>query len=235
MSALSSTGSRTLAVLTLRPFACLFSWAARMRSHVAYTSRRGQPAMANASIQWNVPDASAGVTCSPRPSRSPSRPAGRTRHRCRWPTPARRSSCWLSPVRHNSLHATRVAAASALPPARPAATGIRLAILIASPGASGAPGPTARASAPAARAARLPPSAGTLPAPSPVTIRLSRSAGATVTSSNRETAWIHRHQVVVAIGPDRAHGELQVQLRRRAHGHTGHGAHDAPMVAVDRR
>jgi hypothetical protein len=82
-----------------------------------------------------------------------------------------------------------VAAASALPPARPAATGIRLLIRIASPGESWQPGPTAWASVVAARAARLVLSAGTLSAPSPVTTMLSVSAGATVTSSKSDSAW----------------------------------------------
>ena len=77
---------------------------------------------------------------------------------------------------------------SALPPARPAATGIRLLMRMASPGESLAPGPTERSSAATARAARLVSSAGTLSAPSPVMTRLSWSAGDTVTSSNSETA-----------------------------------------------
>ena len=42
----------------------------------------------------------------------------------------------------------------------------------------------------------------------------------------------HCHQVVVAVCPDRANGQLQVHLRRHAHGNSGHGAHDVPMVAV---
>jgi hypothetical protein len=41
-----------------------------------------------------------------------------------------------------------------------------------------------------------------------------------------------RHNIVVAVGPDRAHGELEVQLCRRKHGHSGRRAHDAPMVAT---
>ncbi len=64
------------------------------------------------------------------------------------PDASSHSSFWLRPVPHSSLHATRVAAASALPPAKPAATGIRLVIWIASPGASREPCPTAPGAAP---------------------------------------------------------------------------------------
>src|SRR5215510_13741941 len=178
MIALSSAGSGTV-----RPRE------ARMRSHAAYTSLVDSPPVANARTQWNVPDASAGVTRSPRPVPIAVPPSRANATSLPMPDASSPRSCCLRPVRHNSLHATRVAAALALPPASPAATGIRLMILIASPGASAAPGPTTRSSAAAARAARLLASAGTSPAPSPVTTTLSRSAGATVTSSNRETAW----------------------------------------------
>jgi len=43
---------------------------------------------------------------------------------------------------------------------------------------------------------------------------------------------IHRRDVVVAVGPDRAHGKLEIHLRRDTHGHSGNRAHDALMVAV---
>ena len=136
-----------------------------------------------------MPEVSAGVTCSPRPSPTAVPPcrAKATSLPIRAATSA--SSCWLSPAPHSSLQATRAPAASALPPASPAATGIRFLISIATPGESRSPGPTASASAVTARAARLPESSGTVLAPSPVTTTLSRSAGATVTSSNSARAW----------------------------------------------
>ncbi len=99
------------------------------------------------------------------------------------------SSCWLSPAPHSSLQATSAPAASALPPASPAATGIRFLISMATPGESRTPGPTAWTSAVTAREARLPPSSGTLSAPSPVTATLSVSARDTVTSSYSASAW----------------------------------------------
>ena len=87
------------------------------------------------------------------------------------------------------MQATSAPAASALPPASPAATGIRFLISMARPGASLTPGPTALTSAATARAARLSGPSGTLRAPSPVTTTLSVSAEVTVTSSNSARAW----------------------------------------------
>jgi hypothetical protein len=136
-------------------------------------------------------------------------------------------------VRHSSLQATRAAAASALPPARPAATGIRLVIRIASPGASRAPGPTA---SPAhrqhgRRGCHRRPARYRRPHRRRPRCRASRAR-----HSPHRTARprIHRHHVVVAVGPDRAHGELEVHLRRHTHGHSCHRAHDALIGAVGR-
>ena len=105
------------------------------------------------------------------------------------PTPAAtsRSSGGVRPARQSSLHATSVAAASALPPARPADTGIRLRISICTADLPRRCSPAARARA--ARAARLARPAGTEAASCPVTRTLVRSAGRTVTSSNSDTAW----------------------------------------------
>ena len=232
MSALSSAGSGTLAVPTLRPFAFLLSWEARMRSHAAYTSAVDSPPLANASTQWNVPEVSTGVTCSPRPipiAVPPSRPNATS---LPMPDASSHSSFWLRPVPHSSLHATRVAAASALPPARPAATGIRLVIWIASPGASREPGPTARASALGGSGGKV--AAIRRHAVGPFTgdghaVALRRGDGHLIEQRDRV---IHRRHVVVAVGPDRAHGKLEIHLRRDTHGHSGNRAHDAPMVAA---
>jgi hypothetical protein len=93
-------------------------------------------------------------------------------------------------VPHSASRATRAAAASALPPARPAAAGMALAI----PMDASAGTPACRASSSAARHTRLRESAGTTappvaaPVPSPVTVRERPVPGATVTVSYRETA-----------------------------------------------
>ena len=43
---------------------------------------------------------------------------------------------------------------------------------------------------------------------------------------------VYRRHIVVAVGADRAHGKLEVHLRRDTHGHSGNKAHDALMVAA---
>ena len=141
---------------------------------------------AKASTQWYcVAGASAGVSRSPRPRPTAVPPS--SAKATSLPTPAAiSSSCgWPRPPFQSSLQATRAAAASPLPPASPAATGIRLAIVMWTPGAAG----TAVRSAATARSARLSWSAGTRSAPSPLTVTPSRPAGSAVISSNSETAW----------------------------------------------
>ena len=91
-------------------------------------------------------------------------------------------------MRQSSLQATRAAAASALPPASPAATGIRFLISISTAVLPRGRDLAALASAVAARAARFAWPPGTDPAPVPVTTTVVRSAGRTVTSSKSETA-----------------------------------------------
>ena len=141
---------------------------------------------AKASTQWYwVAGASAGVSCSPRPRPTAVPPS--SAKATSLPTRAAISaSCGgPKPPAQSSLQATSAAAASPLPPASPAATGIRLAIVMCTPGADG----TSARSAATARSARLSPSAGTRSAPSPLTETPSRRAGSAVISSNSETAW----------------------------------------------
>ena len=81
--------------------------------------------------------------------------------------------------------ATSTAAASALPPAIPPATGIDLSMMISTSGAR----PTCSAISSAACQARLRLSAGSCSAPSPTVCKDSTSALRTVTSSTSDTAW----------------------------------------------
>ncbi|CKS65015.1 Uncharacterised protein [Mycobacterium tuberculosis] len=85
---------------------------------------------------------------------------------------------------HNEFIATRTAAASALPPAMPPATGMDLSIMIETSGAR----PTCSAISSAACQARLRSSVGSWSAPSPTNSSESTSALRTVTSSTSETA-----------------------------------------------
>src|ERR1700677_455155 len=159
----------------------------RSRSSVAYTSGVASWPSAKASTQWYCTfGTSAGVRSSPRPRPTAVPPS--TANATSLPTSAAtaQSCVWLSPASHSALQATRAAAASALPPASPAATGMRLAIVTRT--GSTAPGSASRNAA-TARHARLSPSWGTALAPSPVTVISSRSDGATVIVSYSDTAW----------------------------------------------
>ncbi|CPR13596.1 hypothetical protein BN971_04908 [Mycobacterium bohemicum DSM 44277] len=90
-----------------------------------------------------------------------------------------------TPSSHSEFIATSTAAASALPPAMPPATGMDLSMRIETSGAR----PTCSAISSAARQARLRSSVGSLSAPSPTSSSDSTSALRTVTSSSSETAW----------------------------------------------
>ena len=144
---------------------------------------------AKASTQWYwVAGARAGVSRSPRPRPTAVPPSSAKATSLPIVAAISASRCGVRPAVQSSLAATRAAAASALPPASPAATGIRLAMLTRTP-AVRLPPRTCLRSAATARSARLSPSWGTVLAPSPVTVTVSRSAGSTVTSSNSATAW----------------------------------------------
>jgi hypothetical protein len=165
---------------------------ARSRSSVRYTSGVDSCPSATASTQWYVPDTSAGVSCSPRPWPTAVPPS--SAKATSLPTPAAMpDSCSaLSPACHSSLHATSAAAASALPPASPAATGIRLRMVISRCRSGSRVSPASWASSVAAFRARLSGPPGTEPAPSPLTSTWSSpgpSTVAAVTSSYREMAW----------------------------------------------
>ena len=143
------------------------------------------PALVPATQWYCVAGASADVSRSPRP-RPTAVPPSSAKATSLPTRAATSSSCgWPRRPFQSSLQARRAAAASPLPPARPAATGIRLAIVMCTPGAAG----TAARNAPTARSARLSRSAGTRSAPSPLTVTPSRPAGSAVISSNSETAW----------------------------------------------
>lgn len=107
-----------------------------------------------------------GVRWSPRPvprAAPPSRANGTSLPSCE----ARScSSAAVAPVFHRVLQARRAAAASALPPAIPAATGMSLTMCSRTPALT----PNRAASRRAARTARLRSSVGTCAACSPVTV-----------------------------------------------------------------
>src|SRR5574340_767376 len=159
--------------------------AARRRSSSRYTAGVLSPPFASASTQWKVLRESTGSSFSPRPvpkAVPPCRENGTSlpSRAARWSSSSRpRRSC------HNVSSATSVAAASALPPAMPPATGMPLTMVISTSGAR----PASAASSVAACHTRLRSSVGTDRASSPRTRTDNSSAGTTRTSSPSESAW----------------------------------------------
>ena len=128
------------------------------------------------------------------------RRARRTPRRCRRSAATSHSSCCDSPGAHSSLQATSAAAASALPPAIPPATGMRLRSPRRRRPGRGAPSRAARAQQPGRRGARrLSPSCGTWAAPSPLTVTLSASAADDGHLVEQRDRVEHGHQAVVAV------------------------------------
>ena len=127
------------------------------RSNSANTSAVESPSCARAITQWwRVSGHSSGAMWSPRPvprAMPPVRQAGTSAPRAR---PIRSSWSGPRPSPHSALQATRVAAASADPPAIPPATGTLLSTRMARPAEVDAHGPAAarRCMARAARTAR---------------------------------------------------------------------------------
>ena len=161
--------------------------AATPRCRSSRRTRPGWPARsaAGSSTQCSGGCAGSGRSCSPRPVPIAD-PAERGRRRRRCPSRAasrcRSPRCARDPTA--ALQATRAAAASAEPPARPPATGIALAIVSSTaagrPAAGREPGPPARRGCCS--------SAGT-PRGRPCRRTRSSSAGRAVSSSKRSTAW----------------------------------------------
>ena len=120
------------------------------------------------------------------------------------------SSSRVSPVPQSASQATSAAAASALPPARPA--GERDLLAQVQPGVRGYAGRRA-ASARAARMTRLSSSSASSPAPSPSMVSVERVAaagGQLVVEADRV---VDGGQLVEAVGAQRADAEVQVDLR----------------------
>ena len=169
-------------------FPCLLSWEARMRSHAAYTSRRGQPAGGERQhpVERTGCERRGDLLAPSHPDRCPPQQAERDI--------AADTGCQLIQLLLAQPGAPQLVARDQGGRGIGAAAGQagRHRDPLGDPdrqaGSIAGAGPGRLSSAPAARAARLAPSAGTLSAPSPVTATLSRSAGATVTSSNSETA-----------------------------------------------
>ena len=141
--------------------------------------------------------ASAGLSCSPRPRPTAVPPStANATSLPTWPATSH-SSCCDSSACQRALQATSAAAASALPPASPPATGIRLLIATATPARPSGPASGAAPSRAVIACAQRPHRAqrqvvtvgGTWSAPSPATVTLSAAAASTVTSSNSEMAW----------------------------------------------
>ena len=117
-----------------------------------------------------------------------------------------------TPSSHRAFIATSTAAASALPPAIPPATGMHFSTEIATSGAR----PTCSAMSSAACHARLRASAGASQSlPSPVSSSDRTSASRTVISSNSETAWNTVVESVIAVVAQVSDGEIQIDLPRR--------------------
>ena len=158
----------------------------RIRSSSWNTSGVERPLSAIATTQWYSPSTSAGLMFSPRPlpmAVPPSRQNGTSLPRA---AASRSRSERGTFVCQSASHATRVAAASLLPPAIPPATGIRLRSASDTPSST----PVNSASSLAARTARFVPSVGIGPTGSPITeTEIPSSAGRTLTSSYRPIAW----------------------------------------------
>ncbi len=150
-----------------------------------------RPPWSNAITQWNVCRDSTGTSSSPRPVPSAVPPC--SRNGTSLPTVAATVASSSRPISsfHSVASPTRAAAASALPPAMPPATGMVLRINTFTRFAARSR-PTWSASATTARQARLSvlsTPAGTEAAPSPVTSTPGSSVAATTTSSVSDSAW----------------------------------------------